>query len=127
MLVTSAPIPVLEKPVVQKPPKPAKPKTDLEKWIGEHLIAIIGIGVLVLGLVFFVKYAIDKNWINEIGRVCIGVLSGAALITLAHKLRKTYRTFSSILVGGGIAVLYFTITIAFRTIICFHRWQLLSS
>lgn len=99
------------KPVIKKAPKP---KTDLEKWIGEHLLSIIGIGVLVLGLVFFVKYAIDKNWINEIGRVAIGILAGGALIALAHKLRKSYKTFSSILVGGGLAVLYFTISIGFQ-------------
>ena len=101
-------------PISPKKVKPAKPKTDLEKWIGEHLISVIGIGVLVLGLVFFVKYAIDKNWINEVGRVAIGILSGGALIALAHRLRKSYNVFSSILVGGGIAVLYFTITIAFQ-------------
>ena len=99
------------KPVITKAPKP---KTDLEKWIGEHLLSIIGIGVLVLGLVFFVKYAIDKNWINEVGRVAIGILAGGALIALAHKLRKSYTTFSSILVGGGLAVLYFTISIGFQ-------------
>lgn len=103
---------VLEvKPKVVKVPKP---KTDLEKWIGEHLLSIIGIAVLVLGLAFFVKYAIDKNWINEVGRVAIGIMAGGSLIALAHKLRKTYKTFSSILVGGGIAVLYFTISIGFQ-------------
>ena len=107
---TIKPIP---QPVIKKV-KPVKPKTDLEKWIGEHLLSVIGIGVLVLGLVFFVKFAIDKNWINEVGRVAIGILSGGALIALAHRLRKSYNVFSSILVGGGIAVLYFTITIAFQ-------------
>ena len=112
--VTAIPV----KPVVnQIKPKVIKatiPKTDLEKWIGEHVLSIIGIGVLVLGLAFFVKYAIDKNWINEVGRVAIGILAGGTLIALAHKLRKTYKTFSSILVGGGIAVLYFTISIGFQ-------------
>ncbi len=88
---------------------------DLEKFIGENLINKIGIVILILGLGFLVKYAIDKNWINEVGRVAIGILSAGALIGLAHKLRKDYKSFSSVLIGGGLALLYFTISLAFHT------------
>jgi uncharacterized membrane protein len=87
---------------------------DLEKFIGENLINKIGIAILVLGIGFFVKFAIDQNWINEIGRVAIGIACGGVLIGLAHKLRKSFNAFSSVLVGGGLAVFYFTITIAFQ-------------
>lgn len=87
---------------------------DLEKFIGENLINKIGIAILVLGIAFFVKYAIDQNWINEVGRTCIGLLCGCILIGLAHYLRKGYRSFSSVLAGGGIAVFYFTIAYAFH-------------
>jgi uncharacterized membrane protein len=93
---------------------------DLEKFIGENLINKIGIAVLVLGIAFFVKYAIDQNWINETGRVSIGMACGALLIGLAHYLRKGYKAFSSVLAGGGIAVFYFTISFAF------HQFSLLS-
>lgn len=88
---------------------------DLEKFIGENLINKIGIVILVLGIGFLVKYAIDKNWINEIGRVAIGIISAGGLIGLAHKLRRDYKSFSSVLIGGGLALLYFTITLAFQT------------
>ena len=47
---------------------------DLEKFVGENLINKIGILILVLGISFFVKYAIDKDWINEPARVGIGIL-----------------------------------------------------
>jgi uncharacterized membrane protein len=93
---------------------------DLEKFIGENLVNKIGIAILVLGIAFFVKYAIDKNWINEVGRVCIGLFCGMLLTGLAHFLRKSYRSFSSVLAGGGIAVFYFTIAFAF------HQYHLLS-
>ncbi len=93
---------------------------DLEKFIGENLINKIGITVLVLGIAFFVKYAIDQNWINEAGRVGIGIGCGVVLIALAHYLRNSYRSFSSVLAGGGIAVFYFTIAFAF------HEYQLFS-
>jgi len=91
-----------------------KNNPDLEKFIGENLFNKIGIAVLVFGIGFFVKYAIDKNWINEYGRVAIGFVCGIILIGLAHYLRRNYRSFSSVLAGGGIVVFYFTIALAFR-------------
>ena len=95
-------------------------KTDWEKFIGENLANKIGISVLVLGIAFFVKFAIDKNWINETGRVIIGLISGGILISLAHYTKNTYRSFSSVLVGGGLSVFYFTIAFAF------HQYHLMS-
>lgn len=93
---------------------------DIEKFIGENLANKIGIAVLVLGIGFFVKYAIDKDWINQVGRVSIGLLCGAALIFLAHRLKDKYRSFSSVLVGGGLTVFYFTIALGF------HQYKLFS-
>lgn len=110
-----------EKPVQQAAfikPKVPKKKRDIEKFIGENLINKIGIGILVLGIAYFVNYAIDNNWINEVGRVAIGILSGGLLTFLAHKIRKTYKAFSSVLVGGAMAVFYYTISIGF------HEYQL---
>jgi len=97
-----------------------KKETDLEKFIGENLANKIGIAVLVLGISFFVKYAIDQNWIKEAGRVIIGLVAGAILIGIAHRIRNTYRSFSSVLVGGGLTVFYFTIAFAF------HQYHLIS-
>jgi len=93
---------------------------DLETFIGENLINKIGILILVLGISFFVKYAIDKDWITESARVGIGVLCGALVMAVAHKLKKNYVAFSSVLVSGAISILYFTIYIAF------HEYQLFS-
>lgn len=111
----------IEEPPVYKPPiNTRKEKSfmeknpDLEKFIGENLINKIGIAILVLGIGYFVKFAIDKDWINEIGRVAIGILCGGTLIALAHRLRNEFIAFSSVLVGGGIAVFYFTISLAFH-------------
>lgn len=93
---------------------------DLEKFIGENLINKIGILILVLGISYFVKYAIDKNWINEPARVGIGILAGSLVLFIAHKLRQKYAAFSSVLVAGAIAIYYFTIAIAF------HEYELFS-
>ncbi len=130
--------PVLLSPVAadsqstQSPPKTWVPKPepeswwqrwlknnpDLEKFIGENLVNKIGIAVLVLGIAFFVKYAIDQEWINEVGRVSIGIGCGIAMIGIAHYMRNSYRSFSSVMAGGGIAVFYFTIAFAY------HQYQL---
>lgn len=87
---------------------------DIEKFIGENLINKIGILILVLGISFFVKYAIDKDWINEPARVGIGVLAGALVMGVAHRLRKNYAAFSSVFVAGAISIFYLTIGIAFH-------------
>jgi uncharacterized membrane protein len=94
---------------------------DLEKFIGENLINKIGIAILVLAIAFFVKYAIDNNWVGPVGRVGIGVLCGGILIGIAHRMRNSYRAFSSVLVGGGLAVLYFTITLAYHQFHLFNQ------
>ena len=113
---------IAREPVTVDPPRPGffERNPDLEKFIGENLANKIGIAILVLGIGFFVKYAIDQNWINEVGRVGIGVLCGGLLLGVAHWLRRTLAAFSSVLVGGGIAVLYLTIALAF------HEYHLLS-
>ncbi|WP_233265921.1 DUF2339 domain-containing protein [Formosa sp. L2A11] len=114
---------VSEMPIVKEPKltfwelfKQKNP--DLEKFIGENLINKIGILILVLGISYFVKFAIDKNWINEPARVGIGILAGSLVLFIAHKLRQKYAPFSSVLVAGAIAIFYFTIAIAF------HEYQL---
>ncbi|GGB12404.1 DUF2339 domain-containing protein [Puia dinghuensis] len=108
------------------PPPPAKPgffeqHPDLEKFIGENLISKIGIAILVLAIGFFVKYAIDNNWIGAVGRVGIGLLCGGILIGIAHRLRNQYKAFSSVLVGGGLAALYFTIALAYHEYHLFNQ------
>ncbi|MEP6803613.1 MAG: DUF2339 domain-containing protein, partial [Flavobacterium sp.] len=90
-------------------------------FIGENLINKIGVLILVLGISYFVKYAIDKDWINEPARVGIGVLCGVLVMGIAHKLRKNYAAFSSVIVAGAIAIFYFTIGIAFHDYHLFNQ------
>ena len=123
----------IPKVVFQKPePKPYIPKKswwenfkdqnpDLEKFIGENLINKIGVLILVLGISYFVKYSIDKGWIGEPARVGIGLLSGALVLGVAHKLRKKFAAFSSVFVAGAIAIFYFTIGIAFHDYHLFNQ------
>lgn len=106
-----SPEPIRVAPIAPKLPKK---QINYEKFIGENLFGKIGILIFVIGVGFFVKYAIDKNWINETFRTVLGFLTGAALLVVAERLQKKYRTFSSLLAGGAFAVFYLTVAIAFH-------------
>lgn len=112
---------IIPQPVsVSPPPKPLTPlkpkkKTNFEQFIGEKLISLVGIAILVLGIFFTVKWAIDRNMITDAGKILIGFAAATILIGVAHKLSKNYRAFSSILAGGGIAVLYFSVYQAYQS------------
>ena len=123
-VVISDSMPVINRPVktnTPTPPVPQEPQLsfferypDLEKFIGENLVNKIGIAILVLAIGYFVKFAIDTGWIGKGGRVAVGIICGAILIGIAHWLRNSYKAFSSVLAGGGLAVFYFTVTLAYH-------------
>ncbi|MDR1200155.1 MAG: DUF2339 domain-containing protein [Tannerellaceae bacterium] len=113
--------PVKPQPIIVE--EASKPKVKIkkertpfnyEKYIGENLFGKIGILILIIGMGFFVKYAIDNNWINEVLRTILGFAVGGGLIALSWVLRKKYHAFSSILAGGGFAIFYVTVAIAYH-------------
>lgn len=99
-------------PSVTTSPK-AKPKRDVEQFIGGKLITIIGVLILVIGLGIFVKYAIDNDMIGAVGRVSLGIVAGSLLLGFAFRLKLGYAAFSAALLSGGMATLYFTIFAAY--------------
>jgi uncharacterized membrane protein len=110
---TGGPVPPRPPKAPPRPKPQPKPQVSLEEWVSKNL-KFVGIGVFVLGMVFFVKYAIDNDWIGQSGRILTGALTGAGLLGLAHYLRLRYQAFSSVLVGGGVAILYFSFYWAYQ-------------
>jgi uncharacterized membrane protein len=100
-------------PIVSPPPtgpvapKPPKPKSDLEKFIGENLINKIGIIITILGVGIGAKYAIDHDMISPLMRIILGYLVGVGLLAFAIRLKKNYTNFSAVLLSGSMAILYF--------------------
>ena len=92
----------------------ATSETNFEKYIGENLFGKIGIFIFIIGIGFFVKYAIDQNWINETARTLMGYAVGAGMLVLAERLHKRYHTFSSLLAGGAFGIYYLITAIAFH-------------
>jgi uncharacterized membrane protein len=82
-------------------------RSDFERFIGENLISKVGIIVLIIGVGIGVKYSIDNNLISPLARVIVGYLFGFGLVGLAIKLKPKYLNFSSALISGGMAIMYF--------------------
>jgi uncharacterized membrane protein len=91
------------------PRAPAAPalEIDWERFLGVKLFAWLGGFALFLGVVFFVKYAIDRDLISPWVRVLIGFITGVGTIVGGLMLRRRgYRTTVETLCAAGIAILY---------------------
>ncbi|MDD4169737.1 MAG: DUF2339 domain-containing protein [Desulfotomaculaceae bacterium] len=84
-------------------------RDSLESLIGGQLLNRIGIVILLFGVAYFLKYAFDNDWINETGRIIIGLIAGISLLAAGDvAMNRRYTYFSQGLTGGGIAVIYLT-------------------
>jgi uncharacterized membrane protein len=79
----------------------------LEEFIGTNLLNKVGIAVLVVGIGFGTKYAIDHQLLSPLTRIILGYISSIVLLAVALKLKKKYESFSAVLLSGGMAALYF--------------------
>jgi len=87
---------------------------SLESKIGGNLLNKIGMAAIILGMAYFLKYAIDNEWIGEAGRVMVGVLTGLGFVAWGEWLhRKEMHGYAVTILGGGVAILYFSIFAAF--------------
>jgi uncharacterized membrane protein len=84
-----------------------KQRSSWEEFVGKNLASKVGILVTIVGIFIGARYAIEHNLVSPIVRIVSGYLSGTTLIVLAIFLKKKYEAYSSVLMGGGLAVLYF--------------------
>jgi uncharacterized membrane protein len=82
-------------------------QSDLEKFVGQNLLSIIGIIILVVGIGIGGKYAIDNNWITPTMRIVIGYIVAFGLVGFALYLKQKYHNFSAVLMSGAMAIMYF--------------------
>ena len=86
---------------------PPKGKSDIEKFIGENLINKIGIAITVIGVAIGAKYSIENDLINPLTRIILGYLFGLGLLAFGIKLKSKYESYSAVLVGGAMTIMYF--------------------
>ena len=93
-------------------PRDARP--SLESRIGSQLFNRIGILALLIGAAWFLKFAIDKQWIGPLARVLIGVGAGLGLIGWSEWFRaREYKAFSYSLKALGTGILYLSLWAAY--------------
>ncbi|MCU1277064.1 MAG: uncharacterized protein JWM53_610, partial [bacterium] len=103
------PPPVAAAPPPPAPVAPATPASSLEEKIALVWFTRIGAAILLLGVAWFFKYAVDNNWIGPLGRVALGALAGAAVLVFAEATRpRTRAVYVQVLTGVGLALFFFT-------------------
>jgi len=87
---------------------------SLESRVGSQWFNRIGILAILIGMAWFLKFAIDNQWIGPLGRVVIGLIAGAGLIAWSERFRsKNYVAFSYSLKAVGTGVLYLSLWASF--------------
>ncbi len=88
-------------------------RSSAESNIGKYWLSRIGIFSLVLGVVLFISYSFQ--FIGPLGKVFIGLVIGTLLVGAGNYLarRENYRRWAMALIGGGWAVIYFTLYAAY--------------
>lgn len=75
---------------------------------GEWWLGRIGIGLLLFGVAFLYLLSVERGWITPVVRVGFGFALGATLIILGLRVFENRRSFSQVLLGGGVGALYTT-------------------
>jgi uncharacterized membrane protein len=87
---------------------------SLETRIGGQWLLYIGVIAVVVGVAYFEKLAIERQWIGETARVVHGLLFGLALMVGGHRFgRAGYRAYGQAITGAGGAILYVSTFAAF--------------
>jgi len=89
---------------------PQEDKPSLESKIGQVWLNRIGIVVMLVGAIYFLKLAIDNQWIGPSAQVAIGILAGIGLVAWSERFRsKGHAPFSYSLKAVGIGFLYLSL------------------
>lgn len=99
----------------QRPPQKSSTNDDLWDTIltGKNLFRV-GLALVLLGLVFMFRYAVEAGWVTAAARVGLGAAASVAMLGLGARLVGSRRGFGTLLAGGGIAGLYLTGYAAFE-------------
>ena len=109
--------PNIIQPQIPKPTSEEKKPNksfDWEVLLGGNILGKLGLMAILLAFIWFIKFAFDNHWINESGRIFIGLLLGFSSITIGLGLAKRkMRIVPESIIGTGISILYLSIYAAY--------------
>ncbi|MGB7554704.1 MAG: DUF2339 domain-containing protein [Candidatus Korobacteraceae bacterium] len=101
--------------IPQAPAPPARADVSLETRIGGQWLNRVGIVAVLVGLSYFLKLAIENNWIGAGTRVAIGIVTGLALIVWSERFRRrSFTAFAYSMKAIGFGALYLSLWAAFQ-------------
>jgi uncharacterized membrane protein len=99
------------------PPDPTAPPTapperggfDWESLVGVRLFSAVAGIALVLAAVFFLRYSIERGWLQPPVRVAIGLLTGVTLLAVCErKAARRYPVTANALDAAAVSILFAT-------------------
>jgi uncharacterized membrane protein len=112
--------PVFQTAAPERAPTLSSP-TFTEQWssfevtIGSKWLNWVGVVLVTIGVMFFLKYAYDNDWIGPRGRIAIGIVIGAGALIIGEKARRRgYPILFHALTGGGLAAFYGCVYFSFQ-------------
>lgn len=94
-----------EVPVVER-----EPGFDFVAWFKEDWLLKLGIGLVIIGLGWFVSYAFANNWIGEVGRITLGLVTSTLVLAFGWwRMVKVPNQGASFMVLGEIGIIMTTL------------------
>jgi uncharacterized membrane protein len=91
-------------------PPPAAPAFDWESLVGVRLFSWIAGAALVLATLFFLRYSVEKGWLDPPVRMAMGLATGVALLVVCElKAAHRYRITANAMDAAAIAILFATL------------------
>ncbi|MDH3606175.1 MAG: DUF2339 domain-containing protein [Acidimicrobiia bacterium] len=84
------------------------------EFITPRALARLGLGLLLLALVFLFRWSIDQGFIGPLARVAIGAGASTVMIGIGLGLSRKRPLYARLLEGGGVAGLYMSAFAAHR-------------
>ncbi len=105
----------LSKKEVKATPEKKKESTfNIEMLLGANLFGKLGLLTVIIGVVLFIKMAIDNRWLNESARIVVILVSGFIVFGYSLYLAKRrYRILPPAMTGAGLAIAYTAIFSAY--------------
>ncbi len=100
-------------PPEPREPSPRESRPGIEAFVGGRVLLVVGIVVVLAGLGFLLKLAIDRGWIGPEARIAIGAVAGVAALFGGDRMRgRGFDVFGHALMGGGLGALYLCVYFA---------------